>query len=128
MALVETCLASNEGCARSTKVAREVPGVCMKARGCTQSARGVREGTERMSIVARDEGKIRRSWRTSGKQIRWVSEKSQRKLCPLRSGSRRAKAREKADEFDVHRLQNDLREMPGVPKRSEKILSADDDD
>ena len=57
MALVETCLASNEGCARSTKVAREVPGVCMKARGCTQSARGVCEGMEWMSIVARDEGK-----------------------------------------------------------------------
>ena len=33
--------------------------------------------------------------------------------------------REKADEFGVHRLQNDLREMPGVPKRSEKMLSAD---
>ena len=58
MALVETCLASNEGCAQSTKVAREVPGVCMKAQGCTQSARGVHEGTERRSIVARDEEKV----------------------------------------------------------------------
>ena len=120
MALVETCLASNEGCARSTKVAREVPGVCMKAQGCTRSARGVREGTERMSIVARDEGKIGRRWRTSGKQIQWVSKESQRKLFLLGSGSRRAKVREKADEFDVHKLQNDLREMPGVQRRSEK--------
>ena len=81
MALVETCLASNEGCVRSTKVAREVPEVCMKAWGCTRSVRGVREGTERMSIVARDEGKVGQSWQTSGKQIRWVSEESQRKLC-----------------------------------------------
>ena len=29
--------------------------------------------------------------------------------------------REKADKFGVHRLQNDLREMPGVPKRSDKV-------
>ena len=58
MALVETCLASNEGCVQSTKVAREVPGLCMKAQGCTRSARGVREGMERMSIVTRDKGNV----------------------------------------------------------------------
>ena len=38
-----------------------------------------------------------------------------------------SQTREKADKFGVHRLQNDLCEMPGVPKQSEKMLSANDD-
>ena len=39
---------------------------------------------------------------------------------PFEECVKASQTREKADKFGVHRLQNDLREMPGVPKRSEK--------
>ena len=115
MALVETCLASNKGCARGTKVAHEVPGVCMKAQGCTRSARGVCKGTERMSIVARDEGKSGEVGKLQGSRFNGCP-RSHRGSCAFEVWVEASQTREKADEFGVHRLQNDLHEMPGVPK------------
>ena len=44
---------------------------------------------------------------------------------PLKKQIKVSQTREKADEFGVHRLQNDLHEMPGMPKQSEKRRNAE---
>ena len=72
-----------------------------------------------MSIVARDKGKSGEVSELQGNGFDGCP-RNHRGSCAFEEWVEASQTREKADEFGVHRLQNDLREMPGVPKRSEK--------